>query len=304
MSLDFVRDLLSRPRARGIGSASDLREHLRTGSGHGSVERAARGGHAAVGLGWAFASGYQAALSRLLPRGAARACVAALCATEEGGGHPRAIRATLTREEDRWRLSGRKTWVTLGLDAELLLVVASAGEEAGRNCLRVAVVPADREGVALEPGMPLPFAPEIGHARLALADVVVGDEELLPGDGYDTVLKPFRTIEDQHVLSAILGWSLGVASESAWSRAWRAEATSALAALESLGAASPSTPETHVALAGVFSSSRRLLDEADWGAADPTTREGWQRDRPLLDVASGAWSARLEAAWRSLSPAG
>ncbi len=36
----------------------------------------------------------------------------------------------------------------------------------------------------------------------------VADDELLPGDGYDDLLKPFRTIEDTHVLAAAVGWDL------------------------------------------------------------------------------------------------
>src|SRR6185436_13084691 len=56
------------------------------------AERAAWGGLVADRLGYAFVAGYASALARLAPGIATRA---ALCVTEEGGGHPRAIKTTL-----------------------------------------------------------------------------------------------------------------------------------------------------------------------------------------------------------------
>ena len=39
------------------------------------------------------------------------------------------------------------------------------------------------------------FVPEISHAEVELDRVKVSDADVLPGDGYDDYLKPFRTIE-------------------------------------------------------------------------------------------------------------
>jgi acyl-CoA dehydrogenase len=303
MTLALVRALVAGPTAPAVASAADLR--VRVGDAAGTVERAAAGGLAATSLGWAFACGYLAALERLVPRVTeGGAVLAALCATEEGGGHPRAIRTSLVRREDStgWRLDGRKTWVTLGTEADVLLVVASTGASPeGRNQLRVARVPSTRPGVRLEPAAPLPFAAEIAHARVAFEAVAVDDSELLPGDGYADVLKPFRTIEDLHVLTAALGWGVRVARSSRWERAWIEEAVVLALALHEIDAMPALAPETHVALAGIFGAARRLLDGAAWPSCDASTRAAWERDRALLDVASAVRAARRHAAWQTLA---
>jgi alkylation response protein AidB-like acyl-CoA dehydrogenase len=283
-----------------VTSAASLREAL-AGLGHvaGTVERAALAGLAAESVGWAFAGGYACALERI---DAPRARVlTALCATEEGGGHPRAIRTALApRPGGGWTLSGRKAWVTLGADADVLLVVASTGESAGRNALRVARVPRGRAGVTMEPVPSLAFTPDVPHAAATFAAVDVADGELLDGDGYETVLKPFRTIEDVHVMAAVVGWAIGVARRSAWERAWLEEAIGVELLLRALGAEPPLAPETHVGLAGALVGVRRLLGAGAWDRSPPAVREGWERDRRLLDVASNVRAARADAAWRTL----
>ena len=200
------------PTSPVIRGAADLRAYRAAQSPETpTVDQAALGGSHADGMGWAFAAGYEAALARLDPMAVRGGALAALCATEEGGGHPRAIRSTLAPAPGGFVLSGSKTWVTLGADAEALLVVASVGSDAeGRNRLKVARVPTLRSGVTLQAGEPTPFAPEIGHARATFEAVAVGHEDVLPGDGYDDALKPFRTIEDIHVTAAVLGWAIGV----------------------------------------------------------------------------------------------
>jgi alkylation response protein AidB-like acyl-CoA dehydrogenase len=286
-------------RAYGAGAPPDV---IDAGAPPDTIDRAALGGLVAASVGWAFACGYQGALARLDPESTRGAQLTALCATEEGGAHPRAIRTTLTRTGDGGHtLSGRKAWVTLGTAAEVLLVVASTGLDAqGLNRLRVARVPTARRGVRVEGAEATPFAPEIGHARVVFEDVAVADAELLPGDGYDAVLKPFRTIEDAHVMAALVGWGIGVGRASAWEHAFLDEAVGVALLLRTLGAADPSRPETHVALAGAMAATRRLLEAAPWDRADAAVRAAWDRDRALLDVASRARTARLESAWRAL----
>jgi len=306
--LTRLRLLLADPPApHPISSAAALRSYLATSpSGGDTVERAALAGFLANGVGWAFAGGYQAALSRLDPAGGRSGSLAALCATEEGGGHPRAIRTSLTpRPGGGWTLEGRKRFVTLGADAERLLVVASTGQDAGgRNVLRVCRLSANRPGVALEPAGLLPFTPEIGHAAVTFSGVAIADDELLAGDGYDDALKPFRTIEDIHVMAALLGWGIGVGRKSGWPREWTEDAFAVVLLLRALNAEPALRPETHLALAGAIASARRLLDGGAWAQVEDSVRERWERDRPLLDIASSVRKARTEAAWRMVEGAG
>ena len=94
MALAIVRALLADAAGAPIASAEALRAQAAAAPAD-TVDRAALGGLAAAGVGWAFACGYEAALARLDPGATRGGLLAALCATEEGGGHPRAIRTTL-----------------------------------------------------------------------------------------------------------------------------------------------------------------------------------------------------------------
>ncbi len=71
-------------------------------------------------------------------------------------------------------------------------------------------------GVRLLPMPATRFVPEVPHARVQLDDVHVEDDELLPGDGYDAYVKPFRSIEDMHVTLAVLAYLLREARQRGW----------------------------------------------------------------------------------------
>ena len=250
-------------------------------------------------LAYVVASAYIEALHQLIPRiGTAKV---ALCATEGRGAHPRAIETRLEPDGSGWRLSGEKAFVTLGAHADELLVVATTGDGPdGRPRLRLADVPARRVGVTLEPLAATPFAPELPHARARFAAVRVEPDELLPGDGYSRYLKPFRTVEDVHVHAALLAFLVGVARRSGWARSVQQELLALLVAARGLAGMNPSDRTCHLALAGLITRTRLLLEESrdEWTCVEPELRARWERDRPLLDVASSARAARLEAAWR------
>jgi hypothetical protein len=261
------------------------------------IERAIAAGFAADRPAWAFASGYQEALRRLVP--ALGACRAAMCASEEGGAHPSAIKTRV----DQGALSGAKQFVSLGGAAEQLLVVASVGrDEGGRNRLVVVRIPASRAGVTMEPMVASPFVPEVPMARMRLEQVALLPDDQLPGDGYDAYLKPFRTVEDLHVHAALVAWWVQVARRAAWPRPSIERMLSELAALHALAAAPPSDAAVHVAIGGILAESARLLADLEphWATADADSRARWQRDRFVLGVAGKARAQRLEVAWRSL----
>jgi len=181
--------------------------------------------------------------------------------------------------------------------------VASTGtDEHGRNRLRVARVDAHAPGITLAPMPPTPFVPEIPHARIAFERVAVAAEALLPGDGYDRYLKPFRTIEDVHVHAAVLGFLAAAAARLGWPRGLREELAAALVLARALALADPLAPTTHLALAGALSMARRLAAacRAELSAGDPLAVM-LDRDLALLDVAGRARAARTEAAWAALA---
>jgi hypothetical protein len=254
-------------------------------------------------MGFAFASGYQAALRSLFPQ-LPRDTRAALCATETGGGHPSAIETKLTPKGAGFTLDGVKTYVTLGTHAEVLLVVASEGRDAQeRNRLRMVRLDATRPGVTVEPLPPLGFVPEVPHAALRLEGVEVAPEDVLPGDGYTRYLKPFRTVEDCHVNLAVLGWLLKVARRCGWPVALREELVAVAVMIRALALEDPSDPAVHVALGGALTQMHRALErcEVAWEGVDVEMRERWHRDRRVLDLASKVRAKRLEVARQRLA---
>jgi alkylation response protein AidB-like acyl-CoA dehydrogenase len=257
-----------------------------------SVDRAAAGGFVADRIGYAFLAGYRAALSKLDPTLER----ASLCASESGGAHPRAIETSLRPREDAFVLNGQKTFATLASAADTLLVVASKGKDGDRNQLQIARIPSSREGITIRDRDPIAFAPEIPHARITFADVRVEPSEILEGDGYTRWLKPFRTIEDVHVMAAWLAHVVRLVRAYDEPREIVEKALAAIAALRTIGDEDPLDPAVHIALGGVLAQALELGRSLTLAKADEAVRARWDRDLPLLGVAGTARNARLEAA--------
>ena len=241
-------------------------------------EVAVRGGLVADRLGFAFASGYQAACRVLVPD-APSDWLLAVCATESGGNHPRSI----TTQLSDGRLTGEKTFVSMGAAVQGLLVVASTGQHAdGRNRLRLVLVDAEADGVTLTAMPALPFIPEIPHAILSLQQATI--REVRPGDGYTEGLKPFRTIEDIHVNAALLAHLVGVGRRLGWIPEHIEALLAGICALAPLATADPAHPAVHRALGGIDAQLAAVIAGLDFSAADPQTRQRWQRDAPLSAI--------------------
>lgn len=272
-----------------------------------TIDQAILGGFAADRLGYAFSSGYQAALRWLAPDLPADR-LASLCVTERGGGHPRAIEARLTPENEGFLLRGSKRWATLSDVAGVLLVAATLGppDERGRPRIRVVRVDAGAPGVQVTPMPGTPFTPEIRHGEVRLDDARVDAAALLPGDGYERYIKPFRTIEDLYIQGALFGFLLGTARRHAAPRALQERLAAQLATLRALAMSDPSDAGVHVALAGALRLAAPLVTEVEaaWAPSADASYALWERDRPLLGVAEGARVKRLERAWTRLTEGG
>lgn len=275
------------------------------------ADAALLGGLLADRVGYAFTAGYQAALRALLPDLPADHRTS-LCATESGGNHPRAIRTNIRMDSDGVVVSGHKRWSTLAPLAERLLVVAARGDgetrgdvPAGRPQLVVVCVPAGAHGVKMQPMPETPFVPEIPHAEIELHDVRLPDDAVLPGDGYQTVLKPFRTIEDAHVHLALLGYLLSAARRSGAEQERLEQIAAAIVTAHALAEAPVAQAGVHVALAGLLEGTRAVADAITPTLVARLPEEGarFQRDRGLLAVAQSARDARRKRAWERLLPA-
>jgi alkylation response protein AidB-like acyl-CoA dehydrogenase len=284
------------PRHRAIA-----REHV------DPIHQAIVGGFVADRVGWAFASGYQAALRALFPDAPANR-ICALCVTEADGNSPKAIKSSLTKIDDEWVLNGSKRWTTLGPEGTLFFVAArdEAASEA-RASIRIAKVDSKAPGLKIESMPATKFVPEVPHAQLHFSDLRIKESELLPGDGYADYVKPFRTIEDVHVQAAVLAYLMREGQRLSWPQGWLERLSALLAALGKIADMPASHAETHIALAGALAIGAGLIAETDafWQAAasDPAA-ERWIRDRELLKVAGRAREQRTRRAWETLRQAG
>ncbi len=257
-------------------------------------ERAVAASVVADRLGLAFAAGYRSALLALTGEEGH----AALCITEQGGAHPRAIETRLERRGDEVVLSGTKAWATLAGSARTLLVAASIGREGDRNDLRLVRVPVDAKGVRVEAMPPTPFTPEIPHFRVALDSVAVPSSAVFEGDGYSKWIKPFRTVEDIYVVAAAAAHVVGLGHRARWPAMVIAEGIAVIGGLASLAERPALDPAVHLGLGGALTGFRAWLERTKpcWASVDAEVRQRWERDRAILGVAGKAREARFERA--------
>jgi hypothetical protein len=254
---------------------------------------AVRGGRLAATPGLAFLAGYQAALRVLWP--SAPSGLGALCVTENNSTRPADMHTRL----HGLTVSGRKDFVTAAEAADWLLVAARDETDGAPVHLSLAVVYRGAPGVRIEPLPSLSLMPDIGHARLLLEQAHC---ELLAGDGWDAYVKPFRSIEDLHVLAAISAWLYGVGQDSGWPQTLQLRLLALLAGCAELTRQCPRAASSHVLLAGLFAQFDALRSELDAAmAAGPAPwAQFWQRDQNLLNIAASARRARLQKALLSV----
>lgn len=263
-----------------------------------TLDRALAAGLAAPSVGAAFLAGYRAALSALVP--ALGDTPAALCASEDGGAHPRAIETALTRSEHALTLDGTKRFVTGASTARVLLVLAHEGTAPdGTRRLALVRVPADHPSLAWSPMPALPFVPDVDHASVTLSALSVPLESRLPGDGWTDYVRPFRTVEDVHVCAAVTAFALRHARAHDDLRPLAEQLVALALTLRALADGDPSAPSTHLALAGCFTTLDALAPQLDaLFARSPELP--WARDRRILTVARSAREQRRAKAWASL----
>ncbi|MBA4360148.1 MAG: acyl-CoA dehydrogenase [Pseudomonas sp.] len=258
------------------------------------LELAVVGGRLMSTPGLAFLVGYQAALRMLWP--SAPLSLGALCATEQ-----RSLRVAdmQTRLSDL-RVSGRKDFVTAGDAADWLLVAARSEASGETPRLSLAVVYPDEPGVRLEKLPAIALMPDISHGRLFLDNAQC---ELLAGDGWDAYVKPFRTLEDIYVLSAMTAWLYGVGQDSDWPQALQLRLLALLAGCAEVSRQAPNNLAGHVLLGGLFAQFEGLKAELNEALADGPQHWAamWQRDQSVMDLAAGARGKRLAKALAGLS---
>lgn len=263
--------------------------------GASPLELAMLGGCQAATPGRAFLAGYQAALRALWPQ--APASLGAFCVTEQRSLRPADMRCRFGPDG----ISGRKDFVTAADAAAWLLVSARVDTDEVPQ-LAVLVVDAAAAGVSLAPGPALPMLPDVPHARLQLTDAPA---ERLPGDGWADYVKPFRTLEDLHVMAALCAWVYGVGVRQHWPLALRLRLLAVLSGCAGVAAGPLHSAPGHLALHAVsatFTELRAELEQA-FAAGPEELAVQWRRDHRVLDLAQAAREKRLQKALQTLGMA-
>ncbi|QPN46451.1 acyl-CoA dehydrogenase [Pseudomonas sp. p106] len=288
--LQRLNDPFRQPLAGTLGEA--YAAQLERLGGCAPFELAVLGGRAMATPGLAFLIGYQAALRMLWP--SAPASLGALCATERRSVRPADMQTRL----EGLRLTGRKDFVTAGLDAEWLLVAARSEGQGEAPRLSLGVVYPGEPGVTLEALPTLPLMPEVGHGRLQLHQAAC---ELLAGDGWDAYVKPFRSLEDLYVLAAMVAWLYGVAQECGWQQELRLRLIALLAGCAEASRQCADSVGCHLLLAGLFAQFQALKGAIDkaLSAGPAQWAQLWQRDQGVMALATAAREKRLAKAWEA-----
>ncbi|NOY69587.1 MAG: acyl-CoA dehydrogenase [Deltaproteobacteria bacterium] len=273
-----------------------------------SAARAIAGGFMSPCPAFAFVAGYVSALHCLLPDLLPH-LIPSFCITEKGGGHPRAIAATLSPGPDAppsspsLLLNGKKTFITCACEADIFLVAASTGISGdGKNIIRLARVASTQPGIRITPLTGLNILPEISHARVEFKDVVVRAEDLMAGDGYIRYIKPFRTIEDIHVIAGILGYLFRCGRLYGWDRKVMARILGLMPDTIVLARNDPLSPAVHILTSDLLARILAMVEDLKplWAKVGGNAMEEWNRDRALLGVAGKARAMRLKSAWKAI----
>ncbi|WP_029114878.1 acyl-CoA dehydrogenase family protein [Mycobacterium sp. URHB0044] len=123
--------------------------------------------------------------NRWLPRLASGESMAAIAMSEPGTGSDlSAIRTTAQRDGDKFVINGAKTFITGGINADLVIVVARTSQTGnGREGLSLFVVQADTAGFAKGRNLDKLGMKYADTAELHFEDVVVGIDDLLGQEG-------------------------------------------------------------------------------------------------------------------------
>jgi len=188
------------------------------------IDRAVIGGFISDRLSFSFWAGLQAGIQSLFPELPVDSVVS-FCITEESGSHPRDIKTSLGeagRNEDGdalFKLNGEKKFITSACESDILLVAASAGHGAdGKNILRMVSMNSDLPGIEMETMDEIKVTPEFSHCYIRFNDVEIHEKHVSGEDAFTEYMKPFRTVEDIYVLTAVLSCLFSTACRYDWPR--------------------------------------------------------------------------------------
>ena len=256
--------------------------------------KALLGGFTCQQFSFAFMAGYQAALEKMFPTIAPNE-LKALCVSEAKGGHPKVIQTTLKNHQ----ITGVKTYVTAGSDADHLLVLCKTTEIVdGKPLLKIVHLPRQTDNIKVT-NFDLPFMKAVKHGKLALDKTKITAAQILDGDGYSQYTKPFRTLEDVCVSAAYQAMLLRQAIDHNWDETVRDQLLLNIFTLKNLLSLPPSAKETHLLLSTQEQNFENLLpfiEENITKYASADFKADWELNKRVIFLGKQLKQVRLAKA--------
>jgi len=133
---------------------------------------------------------------------------ASIAISEPGvGPHPKYLKTSAKEMDPYFVMNGEKTYLTNAPLAEIFVVIAISRIVSDRKQYSAFIVTSDMAGFSRSETLNLPFVKSSPHGGILLNDCKIPKENLL-GEmhtAYDSMVKPFREIEDTLMMGPILG---------------------------------------------------------------------------------------------------
>jgi acyl-CoA dehydrogenase len=125
----------------------------------------------------------------------------------EAGTHPKYLKTSATRRGDFYALHGEKHCITNGPIADLFVVIAITGVDAGMNRFSAFLVPGDTPGLSPASGKRLDFLRPSPHCGIRLDHCLIPASAILGAKdtAYEKMVKPFRILEDIYLMGMTVG---------------------------------------------------------------------------------------------------
>jgi alkylation response protein AidB-like acyl-CoA dehydrogenase len=160
--------------------------------------------------------------ARWMPGLATGELISAIAMTEPGTGSDLAgIQSTAVRDGDDWILNGSKTFITNGINSDLVIVVCRTNPEAGRDGLSLLIVERGMDGFERGRNLDKIGQHSADTAELSFSDVRVPGSNMLGDEGRAMEYLAFNLAQErlsigimgQAVATAALGWTVDYVKE-------------------------------------------------------------------------------------------
>ncbi len=125
----------------------------------------------------------------------------------EAGAHPKHLKTSGYPRNGLYVLNGVKSFLTNGSIANLFIIFAITGVDAGRKQFTAFIVPKETEGLSITKEIKLNFLRPSPHCEIKIEDCSVPVSNILGDEGsaYGKMAKPFREIEEVCLMGPIVG---------------------------------------------------------------------------------------------------